>query len=100
MAKSVKDAVSRASSYLKAQKTKNLLNKNRERTSVVGTIVKIMERMESSSNESAMGAQVNLMIMRQLEEMKKCSARGGRRGSGARGNVRRRRRSDGLCRRR
>ncbi len=71
MAKSVKDAMSRAESYAKAQKTKKSSNKNKERASVAGTIIKMLDRMDSSSNDSAMGAQVNLMIMRQLEEMNK-----------------------------
>ncbi len=71
LAKSVKDAMSRAESYAKAQKTKNSSNKNKERASVAGTIVKMLERMDSSLNDSVMGAQVNLMIMRQLEEMNK-----------------------------
>ncbi len=75
MAKSVKDAMSHAESYAKAQKTKNSSNKNKERASVAGTIVKMLDRMDSSSNDSAMGAQVNLMIMRQLEEMNKGMAR-------------------------
>ncbi len=71
VAKSVKDAMSRAESYAKAQKMKNSSNKNKERASVMGTIIKMLDRMDSSSNDSAMGAQVNLMIMRQLEEMNK-----------------------------
>jgi hypothetical protein len=53
------------------RKTKNSSNKNKERASVAGTIVKMLDRMDSSSNDLAMGAQVNLMIMRQLEEMNK-----------------------------
>ena len=68
-AKSALDELSCASSYLKAEKTKNSSNKNKEQTSVAGTIVKMLERMDSSSNESAMGAQVSLIIMCQLEEM-------------------------------
>jgi hypothetical protein len=56
--KSVKDAMSHAESYAKAQKTKNLSNKNKERASVTGTIIKMLDRMDSSSNDSAMGAQV------------------------------------------
>ncbi len=75
VAKSVMDVMSRAESYAKAQKTKNSSNKNKERASVAGTIVKMLERVDSSSNDSAMGAQVNLMIMRQLEEMNKGMAR-------------------------
>jgi hypothetical protein len=51
------------------------LTKNKERASVAGTIIKMLDRMDSSSNDSAMGAQVNLMIMRQLEEMNKGMAR-------------------------
>jgi hypothetical protein len=75
VAKSMKDAMSHAESHAKAQKTKKMSNKNKEQVSVAGTIVKMLERMDSSSNDSAMGAQVNLMIMRQLEEMNKGMAR-------------------------
>jgi hypothetical protein len=75
VAKSVKDAMSRAESYAKVQKIKYSSKKNKERASVAGTIIKILDRMDSSSNDSAMGAQVNLMIMRQLEEMNKGMAR-------------------------
>lgn len=73
--KSAKDALARASSYIKAQKTKNSSNKNKERTSVAGTIAKMLDRMDSSTNESAMTAQMNMMMMRQLEEMNASMAR-------------------------
>ncbi len=57
------------------RRRKILSNKNKERASVAGTIIKMLDRMDSSLNDLAMGAQVNLMIMRQLEEMNKGMAR-------------------------
>jgi hypothetical protein len=74
MEKSVRNAMIRAESFAKAQNTKNLSNKSKERASVAGTIVKMLDRMDSSSNES-LGAQMNLMIMKQLEEMNREMAR-------------------------
>jgi hypothetical protein len=74
MEKSVRDAMIRAESFAKAQKTKNLSNKSKEQASVAGTIVKMLDRMDSSLNES-LGAQMNLMIMKQLEEMNRGMAR-------------------------
>jgi hypothetical protein len=68
MEKSVRDAMIWAESFAKAQKMKNFSNKSKERASVAGTIVKMLDRMDSSTNES-LGAQMNLMIMNQLEEM-------------------------------
>ncbi len=68
MEKIMRDAMIWAELFAKAQKMKNLSNKSKERVSVVGTIVKMLDRMDSSTNES-LGAQMNLMIMKQLEEM-------------------------------
>ncbi len=74
MEKSVRDAMIRAESFAKVQKTKNSSNKSKERASVAGTIVKMLDRMDSFTNKS-LGAQMNLMIMKQLEEMNRGMAR-------------------------
>ena len=39
--------IRRAESAMKGQKTKNSSNKNRERTSIAGAIVKLLEKQES-----------------------------------------------------
>ncbi len=74
MSKSIQDALLCADSFAKSQKTKNSSNKNKERTSVAGTIVKLLNRMDLSTNES-LGNQMNMMIMKQLEEMNRGMAR-------------------------
>ena len=66
MSKSVQNAMARAESLAKAAKTKNSSNKKKERTSIAGTIVKMMERIDSSSN-STMTANMNMMMMRQMK---------------------------------
>jgi hypothetical protein len=47
---------------------------NPQRTSIAGTIVKMIERIDSSSN-STMTANMNMMMMRQMEEMNRGMAR-------------------------
>ena len=74
MSKSVQTAMARAESLAKAAKTKNSSNKKKERTSIAGTIVKMIERIDSSSN-STMTANMNMMMMRQMEEMNRGMAR-------------------------
>ncbi len=74
MEKSVRNAMIWVELFAKAQKTKNSSNKSKEQASVAGTIVKMLNRMDSSTNES-LGAQMNLMIMKQLEEMNRGMAR-------------------------
>jgi hypothetical protein len=55
----------RAEDWMKAQKTKNLLNKNKERTLIAGAIVRLVERQDSGG----MAASMLMMLMRQLEAM-------------------------------
>ena len=74
MSKSVQNAMARAESLAKAAKMKNSSNKKKERTSITGTIVKMIERIDSSSN-STMMTNVNMMMMRQMEEMNRGMAR-------------------------
>jgi hypothetical protein len=55
----------RAEDLMKAQKTKNSSNKNKEHTSIAGAIVKLVERQDSSG----MAANMLMMLMRQLKAM-------------------------------
>jgi len=68
MSKSVQSAMARGESLAKAANTKNASNKKKERTSIAGTIVKMIEWIDSSSN-SAMTTNMNMIMMRQMEEM-------------------------------
>ena len=79
----------RAESGMKGQKTKNSTNKNKERTSIAGAIVKLLEKQESGEQtlkklvekqelvgENAgvsahMSANMTMMMMRQMEAMNK-----------------------------
>jgi hypothetical protein len=54
-----------AEDFMKAQKTKNSSNKNKERTLIAGAIVKLVERQDSGG----MAASMSMMLMRQLEAM-------------------------------
>ena len=49
-------------STIKAQKTKNLSNKHKERTSIASAIVKLIEQGQGSSN--SMGATMKMALMR------------------------------------
>ena len=69
LGKSVSNAMARASSLAKAGKTKNSSNKSRERTSIAGTIVNMLERMDSSSSGGDMTVAMNMMMMRQMDAM-------------------------------
>jgi hypothetical protein len=55
----------RAKDLMKTQKTKNLLNKNKECTLIAGTSVKLVERQ----GLGGMAANMSMMLMRQREEM-------------------------------
>ena len=74
MSKSVRSSMARAESLAKADKMKNLSNKSKERTSIAGSIVKMIERIDSSSN-STMTTNMNMMMMRQMEEINRGMAR-------------------------
>ncbi len=73
--KSVKEALKRASSFSMKEKTKNLSNKNKERSSIAGTISKVMEKIDSESSESLMATSMNMMIVRQLDAMNRSMER-------------------------
>ncbi len=55
----------RAENVMKAQNTKNSSNKNKERTSIAGAIVKLVERRDLGG----MAASMSIMLMRQLDAM-------------------------------
>jgi hypothetical protein len=64
-----RDALRKAESYIKAQKTKNLSNEHKECTSIAGAIVKLIEQGQGSS--SSMGATMNMTLMCQMERINK-----------------------------
>jgi hypothetical protein len=66
-------ALRRASSTAWAEKTENSSNKNKERTSFAGAIVKLLERQQpSSTNErDERSAIFTMTIMRQMESINK-----------------------------
>jgi hypothetical protein len=64
-----RDALRTAESSIKAQKTKNSSNKHKERMSIVGAIVKLIEQGQGSS--SSIGATMNMTLMRQMEHINK-----------------------------
>jgi hypothetical protein len=59
----IRAGLRRAEDFMKAQKTKNLSNKNKECTSFAGAIVKLVERQDSGG----MAASMLMMLMRQLK---------------------------------
>jgi hypothetical protein len=65
----VRSALKRAESSVKAQKTKHASNKNKERTSIAGTIVKLFEKDNSSSD--GVSANLSMMLMPQMEAINK-----------------------------
>jgi hypothetical protein len=66
-------ALRRASSTVRAEKTKNSSNKNKERTSIAGAIVKLLERQQplSTNEHNERSAMFTMTIMRQMESLNK-----------------------------
>jgi hypothetical protein len=66
-------ALRRASSTRRAEKTKNASNKNKERTSIAGAIVKLLERQQPLSNNERdeRSAMITMTIMHQMENLNK-----------------------------
>jgi hypothetical protein len=63
----VRDALTKAGSMIRASKTKNSSNKNKERTSIAGAIVKLIElqnRPPSSSGTAGDAAAMTMTLMR------------------------------------
>jgi hypothetical protein len=65
----VRGALKRAASLVKAQKTKNASNKNNERISLAGAIVKLLERVQSPSD--GMAVNMSMMLMKQMKAINK-----------------------------
>ncbi len=65
----VRGALKRAESSVKAQKTKNASNKNKECTLLVGAIVKLPKKDHPPSD--GMSANISMMLMRQMEAINK-----------------------------
>ena len=67
-------ALRRASSTIRSEKTKNSSNKNKERTSIAGAIVKLIERQQPSSSSferDERSGYMTMTLMRQLDRMNK-----------------------------
>jgi len=67
-------ALRRASSSLRSVKTKNSSNKNKERTSIAGAFVKLLEQQQPSSMNSECNERLAMMTMRitcQMENLNK-----------------------------
>lgn len=92
LGKSVTSAIARASSLARSEKTKNSSNKNKERTSIAGSIIRMLERMDSSSGGGDMAAAMNMMMMRQMDAMARSMERREREDKRERARDRKRRR--------
>ena len=75
MEKSVRNGLAWAELSVKAQKTKKSSNKGKESASVAGSIVKLLDKFDSTSNGNLTGQGMTVMIMQQLEEMNRGMAR-------------------------
>lgn len=68
----ISTAARRAAVSVANQKSKNSLNKNKDRTSNAGTIAKLLDGMNGGhSDNSNMTTMMNMMMMRQMERMEK-----------------------------
>ncbi len=56
-------------SSIKSSKTKYSSNKNKERTSIAGAIVKLIEQGQPGGSSREMSANVSIMLMRQLDSI-------------------------------
>jgi hypothetical protein len=65
----VRGALKRAESLVKAQKTKNASNKNKECTLLASAIVKLLEKDHPPSD--GMSANMSMMLMWQMEAINK-----------------------------
>jgi hypothetical protein len=63
----IQSAMAKASSRLTASKTKNSSNENKDRTSIAGAIVKLIEQQNRPA--SSIGESATVMLMRQMERM-------------------------------
>ena len=71
----VRNALAKAGNVIKSSKTKNSSNKPKERTSIAGAIVKLIElqhtRPTSSTGAAGGGAAMTMTLMRQIERINK-----------------------------
>ena len=71
----VQNALAKAGNVIKSSKTKNSSNKPKERTSIAGAIVKLIElqhtRPTSSTGAAGGGAAMTMTLMRQIERINK-----------------------------
>ena len=61
-----------STSSLKNQKTKNSSNKNKDRTSIVGSIAKLIDSLSTNTDEGEdvnVAKRMNILMMRQLDSM-------------------------------
>ncbi len=58
-----------AGSSIKSGKTKNSSNKNKERTSIAGAIVKLIEQGQPGGSSCELSTNMSMMLMRQLDSM-------------------------------
>jgi len=66
----IRAALKKAGSTLKVSKTKNSSNKNKERTSIAGAIVKLIEQSAApASSATNIGATATMTLLRQMERM-------------------------------
>ena len=89
----VRDALTKAGSMIRASKTKNSSNKNKERTSIAGAIVKLIElqnRPPSSSGTAGDAAAMTMTLMRQMERINESMDERDRRGAKERRKERKR----------
>jgi hypothetical protein len=56
-------------SSIKSGKTKNLSNKNKERTSIAGAIIKLIEQGQPGGSSRELSANMTMMLMHQLSSM-------------------------------
>jgi hypothetical protein len=64
----IRTALKRAKSLIRTQKTKNSPNKNKERTSIAGAIVQLVERQDLGGG---LAVNMSMLMMRQLEAVNK-----------------------------
>jgi len=90
----VRDALTKAGSMVRASKMKNVSNKNKERTSIAGAIMKLIElqnRPPPSSVSADDAAVMTMTLMRQMESINKSMDERNRRDAKERRKERKRR---------
>ena len=65
----IRSALKKAGSSVTSSKSKNSSNKNKERTSVVGAIVKLIEQHATPASSTNIGATATMTLLCQVERM-------------------------------